>query len=153
MFLLFLQLLSSQIYDGKVIGVTDGDTITVLVGKEQKKIRLAEIDAPEKSQAFGNLAKMMLSEKVFGKEVRVTVTDKDRYGRYVGKVTYNGRNINEEMVKEGFAWHYRQYSHNPEMALAEYEARRNMSGLWQLPATAPWEYRKQPKSSSKSKKK
>ena len=109
MFLLFLQLISSQIYDGKVVGVTDGDTITVLVGTEQKKIRLAEIDAPEKSQAFGNLSKMMLSEKVFGKEVRVTVSNKDRYNRYVGKVTCNGRNVNEEMVKEGYAWHYKQY--------------------------------------------
>jgi endonuclease YncB( thermonuclease family) len=146
-------LIFGQILDGKVVGVTDGDTITILVGTEQKKIRLAEIDAPEKSQAFGNLSKMMLSEKVFGKEVRVTVTNKDRYNRYVGKVTYNGRNVNEEMVKEGYAWHYKQYSHNPEMALAEFEARRNQSGLWQLPATPPWDFRKQPKSSSKSKKK
>jgi len=70
----------------------------------------------------------------------------------LAKLHTMAENINEEMVKEGFAWHYRQYSHNPEMALAEYEARRNMFGLWQLPATAPWEYRKQPKSSSKSKK-
>jgi endonuclease YncB( thermonuclease family) len=146
-------LIFGQIWDGKVVGVTDGDTITLLVGTEQKKIRLAEIDAPEKSQAFGNLSKMMLSEKVFGKEVRVTITNKDKYNRYVGKITCNGRNINEEMVKEGYAWNYKQYSHNPEMAFAEFEARKNQSGLWQLPATPPWDFRKQPKSSSKSKKK
>ncbi len=144
-FMLYLTalLIFGQIWDGRVVGVTDGDTITLLVGKEQKKIRLAEIDAPEKSQAFGNLAKMMLSQKIFGETVRVTVAEKDRYGRYVGKVSLDGRNINEEMVKEGYAWHYRQYSHNPEMALAEFEARKNQSGLWQLPATPPWDYRKQ----------
>jgi len=152
MLFLIANLIFSQIYDGKVVGVTDGDTITLLVGKEQKKIRLAEIDAPEKSQAFGNLSKMMLSEKVFGKDVRVTVTDKDRYGRYVAKVTVDGRDINKEMVKEGFAWHYKQYSHSPEMALAEFEARRNQSGLWQLPATPPWDFRKQPKSTKPKKK-
>jgi endonuclease YncB( thermonuclease family) len=89
---------------GKVVGVTDGDTITVLVGQSPVKVRLAEIDTPENGQPWGTRAKQALSDKVFGEVVEVRVVDTDRYGRTVGRVYRGGRDINREMVREGHAW-------------------------------------------------
>jgi len=104
-----------EILRGKVVGVTDGDTITVLDDeKVQHKIRLGGIDAPESSQAFGAKAKHVLSTHVFNKYVTVEWTEKGRYGRTIGDifVTRNGKQIwvNKDLVDEGFAWHYKEYS-------------------------------------------
>jgi endonuclease YncB( thermonuclease family) len=78
---------AGQVYEGKVVGISDGDTITVLVGGRQPlKVRLAEVDAPEKSQAFGQRSKQSLSDLAFGQQARVEQQDRDRYGRIVGKV-------------------------------------------------------------------
>lgn len=141
-FFLSFFLLFGQNFEGKVISVTDGDTIGVLVDNMERKVRLSDIDAPEKAQAFGSVAKIALSEKVFGKIVKVNVHEKDRYGRYVGTITINNKNVNLEMVKEGYAWWYRQYSKNYEFGQAEIEARKNKEGLWTDPfPTPPWEYR------------
>lgn len=82
-------------------GVTDGDTITVLVAQRPVKVRLAEIDAPERGQPWGAQAKKALSDKIFGQVVEVRVVDTDRYGRTVGHVHLKGRDINREMVQEG----------------------------------------------------
>lgn len=132
----------------------DGDTITVLKDFQQYKVRLAEIDAPEKTQPFGNQAKIVLSDKIFGKEVTVKVKEKDRYGRYVGYVEYENKNINLEMVKEGYAWQYKHYSHDSKYAQAEMHAKTNNLGLWNFPIqTPPWEFRSASKNTSKKKKK
>ena len=89
---------------GRVVGVTDGDTIKLLVnGRDQYKIRLGEIDAPESGQPFGQASKRMLSDLVFGKNVNIRVTDIDRYGRSVGVITAGKSNVNAEMVKRGGA--------------------------------------------------
>jgi endonuclease YncB( thermonuclease family) len=89
---------------GKVVGVSDGDTITVLdAAKTQHKIRLAGIDAPEKAQPFGQKSKEHLSDSVFGKQVQVEYTKTDKYGRTVGKVLVNGMDANLEQIKAGFA--------------------------------------------------
>ena len=150
---------------GRVVKVADGDTITILspVGRvapnaphgcmagaapradrpTQHKIRLHGIDAPEKSQAFGQKAKQYLSSLVFGKDVIVKVRDTDRYGRTVGKVFIDGRDINLEMLKAGYAWHYKHYDKSPDYAAAESEARAAKRGLWSDPHPInPYDFRK-----------
>ena len=129
---------------GKVVGVTDGDTLTLLEGKTQYKIRLAEIDAPESRQPFGSRAKQALSDKVFGKTVRVQSARQDRYGRTLGTVEVDGRNVNLELVREGMAWHYKHFSKSKTFAAAEQEARKAKAGLWaDQDPVPPWEWRKQ----------
>jgi endonuclease YncB( thermonuclease family) len=130
--------------DGRVVAVADGDTITVLDdAKQQHRIRLAEIDAPEKKQDFGARSKESLAELVFNQRVRVVETARDRYGRTVGVVFAGPQNVNLEQVKRGMAWAYLAYATDPVYAQAENEARRSRLGLWTKPnAVPPWEYRK-----------
>lgn len=137
---------------GKVVGVTDGDTITVLdAEKRQHKVRLEGIDAPESGQPFGTQAKKALSDKVFGKEITVKETGKDRYGRTLGHVYVGKQHVNRELVSEGFAWHYKEYNSDRDLASAENEARAAKRGLWRddVP-TAPWDFR-HPKVTAKAK--
>ncbi len=130
-------------FEGRVVGVADGDTITVLTdGRESIRIRLAEIDAPEKSQAFGQRSKQSLSDMVFGKTVRVEQQDVDRYGRVVGRVFVGGTDVNAEQVRQGMAWVYRQYLRDTTLLNVEQEARTARRGLWSdLNPMPPWEYR------------
>ena len=101
---------NAETITGLVVGVSDGDTITVLdANKVQHKIRLAGIDAPEKKQAFGNRSKESLSALAFDKTVNVETDKQDRYGRQVGKVLVNGQDVNLVQVERGMAWFYRQY--------------------------------------------
>ena len=114
---------------GKVIRVADGDTITILdPSNTQLKIRLNKIDAPEKSQAFGQRSKQHLSDIVFGKSVTVTWDETDRYGRILGTVWLDGRDINLQMVRDGLAWHYKRYDSTPVYAQAETDARASRRG-------------------------
>jgi len=129
---------------GKVVGVSDGDTLTVLdASKTQYKIRLQGIDAPEKAQAFGEKSKQALSGMVFGKTVKIESKGTDRYSRTLGEVFVGTNWINRAMVEQGWAWHYVQYSKSAELAKAEQEAKRKGLGLWRdkepLP---PWTFRK-----------
>ncbi len=130
---------------GRVVGVTDGDTVRLLVdGQRLYKIRLGEIDAPENGQPFGRASKRMLSELVFGQTVAARVTDIDRYGRAVAVLTRARSNINAEMVKRGAAWAYRRYLSDQRYLLWESEARQKRRGLWRLQADQiipPWEWR------------
>lgn len=129
---------------GQVVGVTDGDTIRLLVDGRQYKIRLGEIDAPESGQPFGRASKRMLSDLVYGQTITARVTDVDRYGRSVAVLTLGGTNINAEMVKRGGAWAYRRYLSDQRYIRWEDDARRARSGLWNLQADqimAPWEWR------------
>jgi len=139
-------LCAAQLYAGefRVIAVSDGDTITVLsADKQQIKIRLAGIDAPESSQAFGNRAKQALAEKVGGKTIEVVEQSKDRYGRTVADLYVEGRWINLELVAEGWAWHYRQYSRDQRLADAEATARQAGLGLWaDKDPVPPWGFRR-----------
>lgn len=135
---------------GVVVGVSDGDTITVLdAGKQQYKIRLSGIDAPEKSQPYGESSKESLSEMVFGKTVSITWDKQDRYGRTVGKINLGGQDINLEQVRRGMAWHYKAYIHEQPFedqknyGEAETAARVSRRGLWRdSTPTAPWDYRR-----------
>lgn len=130
---------------GKVISIMDGDTFKLLTsGKQQVKIRLNGIDAPEKGQDFSQSSKEFLAKLVAGALVRVVDKGKDKYGRTIGDVyTEKGLLVNLELVKAGMAWQFLKYSHDPKLAEAEQQARYNKTGLWQQPAPiAPWDYRK-----------
>ncbi|MBS0263094.1 MAG: thermonuclease family protein [Planctomycetes bacterium] len=135
---------SAEVLRGKVVHVADGDTITVLTAdKVQHKIRLDDIDAPEKTQAFGTKSKQKLSELVGEKEVIVNWKKKDRYDRILGQVHLGRRDINLEMVEAGLAWHYKQYSKDQTFADAEHLARQAHRGLWvDKSPEPPWEFRK-----------
>lgn len=134
---------------GRVVGVLDGDTINVIdKNNHQYRIRFAGIDAPEKSQAFGQVSKKSLSDLVYDKFVTVQYNESDRYGRIIGKVIYDEQDINLEQVRRGLAWHYKQYqakqssSDREQYANAEMSARKNQKGLWQdANPTPPWDYR------------
>ena len=94
----------AQSLTGRVVSVADGDTVTILTpGRQQVKIRLGQIDAPEKAQPFGQRSKQSLSDLIFGKEVRVQVETTDRYGRTVGRIFQDNLDINLEQVKRGMA--------------------------------------------------
>jgi len=136
-------LISANTLAGRVVGVADGDTLTLLsAGRQQMKVRLNSIDAPEKKQPFGNAAKKALSDKVFNKQVIVETSKIDRYGRSLGTVWVDGRLVNLEMVKTGMAWVYRQYATDPAYYSAENIARKNKIGLWaQSNPIPPWEFR------------
>ena len=129
----------------KVIKIKDGDTVELLSPDHQNiTVRLAEIDCPEKSQAFGQAAKQFTSELCFGKMVKLFGNQHDRYGRTVAQIVLeNGTNVNYEIVKNGYAWQYLAYSHNMELAGLEQHARENKLGLWQdANPTPPWNFRK-----------
>lgn len=133
--------------DGRVVRVSDGDTITVLTaGNRQKKIRLYGIDAPEKRQAFGEKSRQALAGFVAGKTVKVDVLDVDRYGRNVGVVSEGSQNINRVMVANGMAWVYGYYckkSFCNEWKNLDVQAQKSQKGLWRDPAPVPpWEWRK-----------
>ena len=130
---------------GRVVGLADGDTLTLLTAeRRQVRVRLGEIDTPESRQPYGTRAQQVLSGLVFGKDVRIVVQDTDRYGRTVGRVYTGPQDVNAEMVRQGAAWVYRQYSHDAGLLRVEAEAKAARRGLWALPEaerTAPWEWR------------
>ena len=129
-----------------VVGISDGDTITVLHGGKGEKIRLFGIDTPEKGQAFGNKAKQFTSKMAYGKTVEVKTKDIDRYGRTVALIDVNGQSLNEELIKNGFAWVYRKYcveSFCEDWLNFEAIARYGKIGIWsESNPIPPWEYRK-----------
>jgi endonuclease YncB( thermonuclease family) len=134
---------AGEIFEGQVVGVHDGDTVTVLLaGNHQLKVRLAQIDAPESSQAFGQRSKQSLSDMVFNKTVKIEKETIDKYGRTVGTILADGLDANREQVKRGMAWAYRKYLHDQTLFQDEEAARDAKIGLWADPnPMPPWEYR------------
>lgn len=129
-------------YLGKCIGITDGDTITILKDSRQIKIRLEGIDAPEHGQDFSARSKELLSALVFGNEVQVQETGKDKYGRTLARISVGGQDVSLQLVRFGLAWHYKEYSRDTALANAELAARAAGLGLWALPnPMAPWDFR------------
>jgi endonuclease YncB( thermonuclease family) len=127
---------------GKVVRIADGDTITILVDRQQFRVRLNSIDAPERGQEFSQRSRQALADLVFGKEVRVETHGKDRYGRVIGDVYVDGKLVNEIMVRDGWAWNYVKYSKSPKLAQLEREAREAKRGLWAgKNPVPPWDYR------------
>lgn len=131
---------------GRVISIADGDTLTVLVDRQQVKVRLVEIDAPEKAQAFGNRSKQSLSDMCFDKEAQIQDKGKDRYGRTLGRVFCGGMDANAEQVGQGMAWVYDKYVTDHSLYRLQDEARAAKRGLWVDSAPVPpWEWRHRPK--------
>ena len=143
------QIAVAVIYPARVVSVTDGDTVTVLDRSNfQHKVRLAGIDAPEKSQAFGQRSKEHLSSLVFGKIVSVDSSKNDKYGRLISKIIVDGQDANLAQVRAGFAWHYKAYEKEQSAAdrvsyaHAENDARIRRAGLWlDKSPTPPWDFR------------
>ena len=138
---------ATETLKGRVVKVADGDTITVLDAENvQHRIRLDKIDVPEKSQPFGEASRKHLAAFVAGKDVEVEWTKKDKYGRILGTVWAMlpvRTDVNLQMVKDGFAWHYKHFDSTPSYADAETAARAAKLGLWEDPAPIPpWTFRK-----------
>jgi micrococcal nuclease len=135
----------SSDFPAKVVGISDGDTLTVLTAnKTQVKIRLHGIDCPESGQDFGSRAKEATSELTFGKKVTIHPRDTDRYGRTVADVILpDGRSLNHELVSAGYAWWFRKYATNDrDLARLEADARTARRGLWAaLNPVPPWDWR------------
>lgn len=138
----FIQLAS---FNAKVIGVKDGDTIDVLLdGNVKETIRLAHIDCPEKKQDFGMRAKQFTSDFCYGKIVKIVETSKrDRSGRMIALVYQNNKCLNQVLVSNGLAWHFKKYSKDMSYDHLEQNARIAKKGLWIDPyPIAPWDWRK-----------
>ncbi|HHP2613945.1 TPA: thermonuclease family protein [Enterobacter roggenkampii] len=127
-----------------VIRVIDGDTF--VINESLNHIRMANIDAPEKSQAYGLESYSVLKEKIEGKGVTLDVLSKDKYGRLISNVYINGEDVNKYMVSKGAAWVYRYYCKDESYYAAEYKSKLTKKGLWDsdnpLP---PWVFRAQHK--------
>ena len=144
--LLLFSIAFSQTY--KVIGIKDGDTVSILVEGTEKTVRLAHIDCPEKKQPFGNNAKVAISELCFGKFVTLVGDGTTgRNGRSIAELILpNGVNVNKALVKMGLAWHFKKYSKDDSYAKLEIAARNKKVGLWKdKNPIAPWNWRKMTK--------
>lgn len=132
-------------WTGNVVGIADGDTITVIHNGRGEKIRLHGIDTPEKGQAFGNKAKAVTGSMLRGRVVEITPMTTDRYGRTVAQVYVDGQSLNESLVRSGYAWVYRKYCKEAFCAdwlALEDTARNHKKGMWRDPhIIPPWEYR------------
>ena len=138
--------LAAETVTGRVVRVADGDTLTVLSRGKIVKVRLAGVDAPEKRQAGGLEAKRFISDLTLGQRVTVAAASRpDRYGRSLGTVTLpDGRNLNQELVRAGHAWHYRAYSKDKSLQALEDAARAARVGLWEssVEPVPPWDFRR-----------
>ncbi len=134
---------AAEEFAGRVVGITDGDTISVLRAGRAEIVRLQGVDAPEKRQAYGDRARRFVADLAFDQTVIVRTTGRDRNGRLLGEVVLpDGRSLNQELVRAGYAWWFRKYSRDVRLARLEEEARQGRQGLWadQVPEP-PWEYR------------
>ncbi|WP_242156372.1 thermonuclease family protein [Aestuariivivens sediminis] len=151
-FIFSLTSYSQEVIIGKVISITDGDTFKILnQDSTQLKIRVANIDCPERKQPFSQRAKEFTSNAVFNKNVQLNVLNEDRYGRYVALVKYNDSlDLSQELIKNGLAWHYKKYSKDSLLQHMENRARNQKIGLWNNPhPIAPWEWRSSKKNKIK----
>lgn len=141
----FANVALAQAVTGRVIGITDGDTFTVLTPElREVAVRVAEIDAPERGQPYANRSRQQLAELVFDKNVSIDVQVVDRYDRPVGRPIVGDVDVTVEMIRAGAAWVYRSYSDDAELYELEREAKAARRGLWGLPEfeqVSPWEYR------------
>lgn len=137
---------------GRAVKVQDGDTFDFLYGDNRKqRIRVAQMDAPEKNMPFGQKSKERFTELVMGKEIALVVNTVDRYGRIVGSVVIDGEDQSARMISEGMAWYYRQYGWTDSLARLEEEARNAKRGLWADPnPQPPWEWRKENRGKKKN---
>ena len=131
-------------FEAQCVKVYDGDTIEVMAGGPKSlRVRLHAIDSPEKGQPFSNAASKRTRELIEGRRVRVEVRDRDRYDRLVARIYIDDRDLSEQLISEGLAWHYTRYSSELALGRAQREARKARRGLWQDPdPVPPWEFRR-----------
>jgi endonuclease YncB( thermonuclease family) len=141
--ILSLFFVSDKNLSGKVVKVTDGDTITVLTSNnKQEKVRLDGIDAPEKGQDFGEKSRQYLASLVAGKTVRIQYRNKDQYGRILGTVYIGNMNVNEAMVREGLAWQY-YYNKDKKYKELQADAKAKKLNIWSAKSPVdPYYFRK-----------
>lgn len=120
-----------------VSAVLDGDTFEA----NGQRYRIAEIDAPEKNQTFGTESKLYLQSLIKNKPIKIIPVTKDKYGRQIVKVFVGENYVAEDMVKNGFAWHYSRYSNNQKLKSLQKSAQKNKKGLWKYPAVNPYKFR------------
>lgn len=140
---------AADAYPARVVKVTDGDTVHIAIHGTSKheRLRFYGIDAPETKQAFGTEARHALAKLINGKMVRIEEQNRDRYGRIVGKVFYDGDDIGLQMINLGMAWHYQAYCKDPAYKSAQENAKRRSIGLWREKSPVPpWEFRKRKRS-------
>lgn len=142
-FLVFL-IISNLLFSYKVIKVNDGDTITIMMNREKRRIRLYGIDTPEINQSFGIEAKQFLTEQILNRDVEIEVKDTDRYKRLVAVVYLNDKSMNELLLKEGWAWWYEAYAKTEyKYKELQEEAQKRRCGIWKNKGNIPpWEFRK-----------
>ncbi len=134
----------SETFSAKVISVLDGDTVLIKRGAGVLKVRLVEIDAPEKSQPFGASSQQSLAGMVLAKQVQFSSQAFDQYGRMIAHLSVAGLDVNAEQIKRGMAWEYSHFHSNQALRALEAEARAAPRGLWAMSnPTPPWEWRKQ----------
>jgi micrococcal nuclease len=125
-----------------VVGITDGDTLTILRDRQQVRIRIADIDAPESKMQFGQRSKQSLSELCYGRDAVLEERGTDRYGRTIARVKCDGIDVSRAQVERGLAWHYVKYSTDSSLGLVQQQAKVARRGLWSDPAPIPpWDYR------------
>jgi endonuclease YncB( thermonuclease family) len=133
----------AETFSAKVIAVMDGDTVMVLRDGQKLKIRMANIDAPEKGQAYGKQSRDSLLEMVGKKQVQIDSQAIDQYGRMIGSISEGGRNVNQEQVRRGMAWEYSHYHADKTYIGLQSDAQQARRGLWaQINPQAPWQWRK-----------
>ena len=130
-------------FRGDVVRILDGDTVEVLdAAKQTHRVRLANIDAPERRQAFGEVARQALATMAYRQKIEVIDKGGDQYGRRIGVLMLNGRDLNAAMIGQGLAWVYARYNSDPTLPALEQRARAARIGLWadQNPIP-PWQFR------------
>ncbi|PWF48398.1 thermonuclease family protein [Massilia glaciei] len=141
--LIGLAFITAPAYAAEVIGIADGDTLTVLQDRKPVRVRLSNIDAPEKRQSFGARSRQSLSELCYGKDAIVAIQSVDRYRRPVAVVTCGGVEANRAQIERGFAWVYTKYNTNKALPELEAAAKAERRGLWSdQDAMPPWEFRR-----------
>ena len=142
---MFLACAAQGALASKIVGIVDGDTLDAIIDGKQQRVRVAQIDAPERGQPYGKASKQALSDLAYGKECTITpVGDEvDRYGRVIGQITCQGIDVNRQMIRLGFAWAFRKYLTDQSLIEEEAQARKSKIGLWaDSSPVAPWEWRK-----------
>ena len=146
MLVLPAQGIAGERLSGLVVGISDGDTIKVLQSdRSLRRVRLAQIDAPESNQAFGARSKKALASICFGKKAELDIDGEDRYGRIIARVRCNGVDAQSFMVRNGLAWVFSRYATDKSLITLQESAREEGSGLWaDAHPTPPWEFRRLP---------
>ena len=133
---------ASADFTGRVVGVADGDTLTVLDGSRQVRVRLWGIDAPERGQPWSSRSRESLAARAMHRDASVATRGTDGYGRTLARVAVDGVDLGEAQVRDGMAWVYRRYSKDRAMIALEDDARAGRRGLWSLPdPEPPWAWR------------